>query len=245
MSYEAFACVYDRLTANVDRRSMAEFIRDRILAAKPDAELVLDMACGTGTLAIELERLGFDMTAVDSSVDMLNIAREKSDGSILFLRQRMEKLDMFGTMGAIVCTLDSINHVTDPAKVREIFRRAALFLDDDGVFIFDANTPYKHRKVLANNVFVYDLDDIYCVWQNSTDSDLVTDIELDFFVRDDASGSYVRSGERFRERAYGGAQLDEMLSAAGFEITERYDDYTDEPPRDTTQRIVYICRKRR
>ena len=242
MSYGAFAPVYDRLTANVDYHSMALFLREKILEAKPDAFLVLDMACGTGTLASLLKAQGFDMVAVDGSTDMLSAAREKSDG-ILFLHQRMEKLDMYGTMGAIVCTLDSINHVTDPARVREIFRRAALFLDDDGVFIFDVNTPYKHREILADNIFIYDVNDVYCVWQNSTDSDLVTDMELDFFIRE-KDGRYTRTGEHFRERAYNDAELAEMLSGAGFDITARYDDYTDKPPCETTQRVVYVCRKK-
>lgn len=243
MSYECFAESYDRLTGNVDYPGMAAFLRDIILRLKPDCSLVLDMACGTGSLAIELQKLGFDMTAADGSYEMLSCAMNKGAEGILFLRQRMEKLDMYGTMGAIVCTLDSVNHVTDPAVLAEIFRRACMFLDDDGVFIFDANTPYKHREILADNTFVYDLDDVYCVWQNETNDELLTEISLDFFKLDKESGMYDRSGESFCERAYTDEQLCEMLANAGLTVAERYDDYSAASPSDATQRIVYVCRK--
>lgn len=242
MSYNAFASVYDRLTQNVDYKRIASFIKDIIIKEKPDASLVLDMACGTGSLAIELDRLGFDVTAADASVDMLNAARERSPHNILYLCQKMEKLDMFGTMGAIVCTLDSINHITSKEKLKEVFRRAALFLDNDGVLIFDANTTYKHKYVLADNVFIYDLDEIYCVWQNATDESLLTRIELDFFVRDE-NGTYTRSGESFCERAYSDSELEAVLNENGFIIKHRYDDYTYNAPGDGTQRVVYVCKK--
>lgn len=244
MSYECFAESYDRLTGNVDYAGMAAFLRDIIIRNKPDCSLVLDMACGTGSLAIELQKLGFDMTAADGSYEMLSCAMSKGAQGILFLRQRMEKLDMYGTMGAIVCTLDSVNHVTEPDTLAEIFRRAAMFLDDDGVFIFDANTPYKHREILADNTFVYDLDDLYCVWQNETIDELLTAISLDFFTLDEETGLYDRSGESFCERAYSDEQLCDMLEKAGLSVTERYDDYTDAAPCGTTQRIVYVCRKK-
>lgn len=90
---------------------------------------------------------------------------------ILFLCQRMEELDLFGTIDTVVCTLDSVNHLTDEKDILQAFQRVALFLDPNGYFVFDVNTPYKHRHVLENNTFLYDTENVYCVWQNTLDEE--------------------------------------------------------------------------
>ncbi|MDQ9777982.1 hypothetical protein RF400_05105, partial [Acinetobacter baumannii] len=91
-----------------------------------------------------------------------------------------------------------------------------LFMAPGALFVFDVNTPYKHRKILADNTFVYDTGDVYCVWQNSLDEKTDTvHISLDFFER---SGSlYRRSCEHFSERAYSLDHLSAMLEQAGLE----------------------------
>ncbi len=243
MSYGVFAQFYDSLTENVDYPAKAEYIRSLLLKHKSDCSLVVDLACGTGNLSLELARMGFDMIAVDGSADMLMAASAKENPGVMFLCQQMDELDLYGTVDAVVCTLDSVNHVTDPRVLQEAFRRVALFLEPDGVFVFDANTPYKHRCVLGDNVFVYDTDSVYCVWQNHLLEDDVIEISLDFFEPDE-DGAYYRTGESFCERAYSRCDLEQMLARAGMEITGEFDDYTDAPPSEETQRVVYVCRKK-
>ncbi len=155
----------------------------------------------------------------------------------------MEELDLFGTIDAAVCTLDSINHVTDESKVKEIFRRVSLFMEDGGIFIFDVNTPYKHRKVLADNTFVYDMDEVYCVWQNSTDENLLTRVTLDIFEYDEESDSYIRYGEEFAERGYDLELLKGFAEQFRFEIIGIYDELTREPLKKDSQRAVFVLKK--
>ena len=113
---------------------------------------------------------------------------------MLFLCQPMEALDLYGTVNAAVCTLDSLNHITDPDTLREVLRRVSLFLEPGGLFVFDVNTPYKHREVLGNHTFVYDLEGLYCVWQNAyCAKDTSVEILLDFF-EEKADGSYTAMG---------------------------------------------------
>ncbi len=243
MSYGVFAQYYDALTENVDYPAKACYIRDILNKHKPGCALVVDLACGTGTLSLELALLGYDMIAVDGSYDMLSVASAKENTGVMFLCQQMDELDLYGTVDAVVCTLDSINHVTDPSVVEEIFRRVSLFLEPDGVFIFDVNTAYKHREILADNVFVYDLDSVYCVWQNHLMEDDSVEIELDFFEQDE-DGAYFRSSERFCERVYTDEQITQMLDGAGLAAAEKYDDYTDAALSEKTQRVVYVCRKK-
>lgn len=239
MSYGAFARWYDALTADVDYDKYAEFIHTALQKYKPGCKLIADLACGTGSLTVRLAELGYDVIGVDSSPDMLSVAREKGD-SILYLNQRLEELDLYGTVDAFVCTLDSINHIVSEKNLVAAFTRAALFLEPDGIFIFDANTPYKHREILADNAFIYDLGEIYCVWQNETNNDL-TSISLDFFEKQ--GEVYIRSSESMKERGYSPEHLSLLLEKAGLEIIGANDDYSAAPPNEKSQRIVYICKK--
>ncbi|MBE6753162.1 MAG: class I SAM-dependent methyltransferase [Ruminococcaceae bacterium] len=241
MSYGCFAEYYDRLTGNVDYAAVAERIDTLLKQHKPDCSLVVDLACGTGTLTGLLAERGYDMIAIDGSPDMLSVASQKSAPGAIYLCQTMQRLDLYGTVDGVVCTLDSVNHVTDSAVLGKAFQRVSLFLEPDGVFIFDANTPYKHRCVLADNAFVYDLDDLLCVWQNETENGL-TRISLDFFQRKE-DNLYSRSSESFSERAYDDSELTALVEAAGMQVVARYDDYTAVEPNSDSQRIVYVCRK--
>ena len=155
----------------------------------------------------------------------------------------MEELDLFGTVNGAVCTLDSINHVTDEKKVREIFRRVSLFMEDKGLFIFDLNTPYKHREILKSNTFIYDMDEVFCVWQNSTDENLLTKINLDIFEKDEEDEVYYRYEEEFYERAYELSFIKNLLENNKFEIVAVYEEMTKNTPADDTQRVVFVARK--
>ncbi len=242
MSYGVFARYYDALTGNVEYGKKAGYLHELMQKYKPGCTLIVDLACGTGSLSVRLSELGYDVIGVDMSPEMLMEAREKSPDSILYLCQPMQRLDLYGTVDAMVCVLDSVNHITKPTVLQEAFKRVSLFLEPDGVFIFDANTPYKHECVLGSNTFVYDTDEVYCVWQNTQGRDGTVGINLDFFERDE-DGLYCRSSEAFCERVYSLDELRDMLAHAGMEICEMYDDYTYCAPNEKTERIVYICKK--
>ncbi|MGN0473605.1 MAG: class I SAM-dependent DNA methyltransferase [Acutalibacteraceae bacterium] len=242
MSYEAFAEYYDSLTQNVGYRERAEYIDRLIKAHKPDANLLVDLACGTGSMTVEFAAMGYDVIGVDMSEDMLSKAREKSDGGILYLCQRMQELDMYGTVDAFVCTLDSLNHIESREELCRALSRVALFMEPDGVFVFDMNTPYKHEFVLGNNTFVYENDRVYCVWQNDYEGDGRVNIALDFFEEQE-NGCYERYCEDFSEIAYSYDETCEMLGGAGLKILAAYDEMTLEPPNDKSERIVFVAGK--
>ena len=188
------------------------------------------------------------MIGVDSSPDMLAQAQNRAfeEGqNILFLCQQMQTLDLFGKIDAALCTLDSINHLTEPEDVRKTFRRLGTFIRPGGMFIFDVNTIYKHREILADNSFVYEYPDVFCVWQNSLDDETDTvDIMLDFFEENE-DGTYERTSEDFSERAYSLNELSKWLGDAGFDIENIYDGMTNEPVREDSERAVIAARRRK
>lgn len=247
MAYEVFAQVYDVLTQNVDYPARAAYL-DKLIKQHTDAcEIVLDLACGTGSLTLELDRLGYDMIGVDKSEAMLMQAQEKNarlGKSILYLCQGMEELDLYGTVDAVVCMLDSVNHVTDETRLQRAFDRVSLFLHPRGVFVFDVNTAYKGREILGDNAFVYDCDDVFCAWQNHWEEEtLTTQVTLDFFLPLE-DGSYERAEEQFEERVYPREKLEAMLEKSGLRVEKVYGEDSFSPPGEWEQRLVYVVKKR-
>ncbi len=244
MSYGAFADFYDGLTGNVGYKERADYILSLLKKFSHDPGLTLDLACGTGTLTLELKKRGVDIYGIDASPDMLSVALQKSAEAgeqILFLCQKMQSLDLYGTIDTCVCTLDSINHITDIKDVKKAFERVSLFMNKGGLFVFDVNTPYKHKEVLADNVFVFDTDEVYCVWQNTPLEEMLTEISLDFFIPE--GDSYYRLSESFTERVYTEGTLRELLDGAGFETLGVFGDMTMDSPAATEQRMIFVARK--
>ena len=246
--YRDFAFFYDLLMKNADYESRFGYIIGLLAENGIGEGILLDMACGTGTLSKMFAQKGFDVVGIDASEEMLSRAQEKKleeSFDALFLCQKMEELDMFGTVDAAVCTLDSLNHVTEKEKIREIFRRVALFMNDNGLFIFDVNTLYKHRRVLENNAFVFDTENVFCVWQNTLlEDNETTQINLDIFEGDEEEEDvYIRYSEEFFERGYELDFLKKTLENYRFEVVGIYDDMTKEPVREDSERAIFVCKK--
>lgn len=241
--YIDFARFYDRLMYDCDYDRRADYLLslfDRF-ACKP--KLMLDLACGTGNFTYRMAQRGVDVIGVDMSADMLGIAGEKADiynVSPLFLCQRADELDLYGTIDSCICTLDSVNHITDYDELCRAFDKVSLFMEKGGLFIFDVNTEYKHEVVLGDNTFVTDDGELYTVWSNENDGKFVN-ITLDFFLR--KGDIYERYSEEFSERAYTDEELENALKNAGFETVAVYGDMTFDAPEPDEERKIFIARK--
>lgn len=244
MSYRCFAQFYDSLTENIPYRKRGEYFHALFCEYGLPGRIVLDLACGTGSLTEEMASLGYDMIGVDGSAEMLSEAMNKkydNQSSTLYLCQDMTDLDLYGTIDGCVCALDSLNHVTDFEALNRIFSRVSLFLAPGGVFLFDVNTVYKHEQILSDRAYVYDLDDVCCVWQNSVCHDRTVDITLDFFARLE-DGLYERETEMFSERAYTHEEICALIEQNGLVLLDCFAGDTKNPPDGTTQRVVYAAR---
>lgn len=245
MSYSSFASVYDELTVNVDYKNRAEYISSILKEYGVSDGLLLDLACGTGSLSVEFSKRGYEVIATDASADMLMEAQNKafSEGqNIMFLCQKMEETDLYGTVRAIVCSLDSINHLESIEDMCKTFSVLKNFIDDGGIMIFDVNTLYKHREILGNNTFIYDEENVFCAWQNRLlKDDRTVNINLDFFCK--TGNVYERYTENFNETAFTDEELTGALTNAGFTVVARYDDVTRNEPSPESERIYYVVRR--
>ena len=247
MSYnKGFAAVYDRFIDLDDYKKRAAYLLGLIRDLGVTDGILLDVACGTGALTSLLCGRGYEIIAIDNSPEMLQVARERLsavDPDALLLCQDMRSLDLYGTVDAAVCTLDSVNHLTETNDVVDAFCSVSLFLRPGGLFIFDVNTRYKHEQILSGNSFVYEDEDAFLVWQNTEcDDEGNVVVMIDVFARD-RDGRYSRTSEDFTERAYNIPTLCGLLKQAGFTVEGVYGDMTREPPDADEERICFVCRK--
>lgn len=242
--YGLFAQVYDKLTVNVPYDEIAGYYDGKIRKFRDDnGAFLADVGCGTGNLTARMAALGYDVIGADASPDMLSAAMNKPHEGVQYICQSMTELDLYGQADVIISTLDSVNHLESADEIGEFFRAAALNLRRGGLLLFDANTIYKHRSVLSDNTFVYDVDGVYCVWQNNfAPQDNGVDIELDIFAECE-DGLYERLEEGFREIALTKERLEELLASAGFEIVEVREYLTDKEPAENSEKLMFCARK--
>lgn len=258
--YDVIAGVYDKLNAEINYNKWADFIEecfDKYLDNRP--ELVLDLACGTGSMTLELARRGYDMIGVDGSDQMLSVASERyydedfgdEPRSILFLLQDMRSFELYGTVGACVCCLDSINYLLTEDDVKKCFRTVHNYLDPDGIFMFDVNSTYKFENVYSDNAYILEdeLDGggIYCGWQNLySDKSKICDFYLTLFSENE-DGTYTRSEEHQRERMYTCHELEAMLTECGFDILDVCSDYsgTQLSEVENSERWYFVARAKK
>lgn len=248
--YSEFAAVYDRLMGNADYKARGQALDVLIQKHGGKRGILLDLACGTGNMSEVMAAMGYDVIGTDISEEMLNIALDKKAESglpIQYLRQDMRRLDMFGTVDVTICVLDSLNHLCSLEDIEETFKRVSLFSEPSGLFLFDMNTPYKHREILGNNTFVYDLEEVYCVWQNflrENSPDNRVDISLDFFVPE-KSGNYSRFGDELSEIAFDSGEITRAAENAGLKILEILDGDSFELSNSDSERLLYIAKKQK
>ncbi len=242
-AYEGMAKVYDGLMkGDIDYERYCDFIEELFCGRKKKPELVVDLACGTGNITIPMAKRGYDMTGVDGSGEMLMQAREKAEGlDILFLKQKLSALDLYGTMDAFICAVDGFNYILAPKTLEDIFRRIrTCFLEPDGIFIFDVSTDYKLRHIIGNETFVHDEGDVFYVWENTYhENGSLSDMLLTFFVRE--KGGWKRFDERHIQRGYTEAEIRCLLKRAGFGKVAAYDGISKRPAHEKSSRIVFAA----
>ncbi len=256
--YEAIAHVYDKLNAEIDYGAWAEFVEtcfDRFLPSRPS--LVLDLACGTGSMALQLAERGYDTIGVDGSADMLSEAfgRAAERGqNLLWLHQDMRTFELYGTVGAVTCCLDSLNYLLTPADLSACFSTVHNYLDPGGLFLFDMNTPYKFEHVYANNAYIledeliYPTEDgeervpVFCGWQNCYSKETrLCDFDLTLFEELE-NGNYRRSEEHQTERCYTLEEITDTLRQNRLELLGVWSDFDFSTPTETTERWYFAAR---
>lgn len=243
-AYDSLAGSYDALTWDVPYEKIAQYIL-RVCkhhGCRPTS--VLDLACGTGSLAILLAKQGLSVLGADCSEQMLTQASAKSagmDNAPYWILQKMQHLRLPQPVDAVCCCLDSVNYVTRPADLQQAFRRVFDALTPGGVFAFDINTPEKLQG-LDGQVFLDENETTYCVWRAEfSPKKRLCRYGIDLFRREGAL--WRRSREEHTEYAYTPEELTQYLTAAGFASVAIYGDRTLRAPEEHALRIYFAAEK--
>ena len=216
-AYGPLAFWYDRLTLDIPYEAFVDFYEKEFSADGGEFKVLLDLCCGTGTLTWLLAERGYEMIAADASPDMLMQAASKAaEVSVppLFLCQDASALDLYGTVDAVVCSLDGMNYIPE-SELPEVFHRLHLFVRPGGLLIFDIKTPEWFRSV-DGSVSVDETEDMLCLWRAEFDTEEnAICYGMDIFSK---SGSlWRRDSEEHIEYAHSPERLAELLEIAGFE----------------------------
>lgn len=246
-SYTSLAECYDEFTGDVRYSIWADYLTGLFdkYSDKDGVHDVLDLACGTGSLSVILAERGFEVIGTDASEDMLAEAQAKawtvSGTPPMFLHQSMEELDLYGTVDAAVCCLDSINYLTSRELLSQAFSRLKFFIRPGGLFIFDVNTDAKFRN-LDGSVFLRENEDFFCTWSAEYDKDS----QLCTFFYDifkSCGELWSREQEEHTERAHSYDEIKNALENAEFSLLTVFGELSENPPADDEQRIFYVARR--
>lgn len=243
-AYRELAQSYDRLTNDVDYDATVDFYFEILNKEGLKPRTAVDLACGTGSVALRLARRGLQVTAVDMSWEMLMVAQQKAMEAAVspqFVCQKLQQLRLPKGVDLAVCALDSLDYILDPGECKIAIERVYKALNPGGCFIFDVNTPEKLRA-MDGQIFLDEDDDVFCVWRGEFDAAAnICSYGMDLFQR--RGSVWHRSFEEHREYAYSAEQLVEYLEEAGFTSVAVYGDRQFTAPVEGEQRIYLKARK--
>lgn len=239
--YGQFAQVYNQLM-EAPYFEWANYIEELWTKFDTKPHLVLDLACGTGVLTDALSGRGYDMIGVDLSADMLMVARQ-TNPQILFLQQDMRELELYGSVDAIICVCDSINYILEADELVQIFKQAEFYLNPNGLLIFDINTEYKYRQILADNDFSGIGESGAYIWENFYDEvERLNEYQVTFFIGEQ-DGLYSRHEEVHIQKAHGPSEIKSALTTAGLKLLGEFDELTLNLPQIQSERVFFVAQK--
>nr|WP_070120733.1 class I SAM-dependent methyltransferase [Bacillus marinisedimentorum] len=221
MAYEHFAYYYDYLMEDVPYEKWVDFVLKTAGHYGVGGKRMLDLACGTGTLAIGLAESGLEVEGLDISPEMLAAASRKAAEAGITLplyEQDMTAFEGLGDFDMIGCFIDSLNYLENGSSVRNVFINAFEALKPGGILMFDVHTIYKINHIFMNATFADSDEEVSYIW-NSFPGDEPDSVEheLTFYCKQKGSpGLYKRFDEIHYQRTFPEDHYVKWLEEAGF-----------------------------
>jgi ubiquinone/menaquinone biosynthesis C-methylase UbiE len=247
--YDDFAYVYAKGQYTDFSRQMAEVLPSVLkhLHAKP--RRILDLACGEGTFAVHMAEKGFDVTGVDRSPRMLELARiraEKSKAEARFMLGDMRSLEFREQFDLVTCWFDSLNYLLDSADLKKTFLGVSEALKPEGLFIFDMNTTYGLAVNWRESPCYVEGDtpDVFETHRQEFDFEHnIATMRITCFIRGESG--WMRVDEEHRERAYSQEEIRSFLDETGFQLLATWGNFREmSDPKPDSGRLWYITKKR-
>lgn len=237
--YDLLARHYDALMQGVPYWRWAEFISK--LARGIGAERIIDVGCGTGTVALALARKGYAVFGIDESVEMLAMARNKAlaaNLSVTWLQNNFWGVQL--PCNIIISTCDGVNHLLKVRDVLRFFHHAYTNLERGGLLIFDINSPYKFEHILAGETFYWRHPNLDIIWVN----EYIAPINwANIILYEGRNGNYKKSSFEVIERCYESSTLLYYLRKCGFQRVSLWNNYQGRLRSAKASRITLVAQK--
>ena len=247
-NYSVLADIYDIVMKDVDYETWTDYIDDIILEHNPNSADVLELACGTGTMALSLEELEcYNIVATDASPHMIRRAQAKADqihSDVEFITMNFLDLQLDQKFDAVYMVFDSINYLHEEEKIIELHRQVKQVLKPGGIFIYDFTTPRNSRKAInylnneqqqIDNRYRYHRESLYSAKERvHTNRFLIEKL-------DQQSQTVVEAfREQHRQRIYTFKEITDMVKRTDFTILNAYDGFELKPAHKKSLRITMV-----
>lgn len=244
--YTDFASVYDIFMEEVPYEAWIAFLEEIWRRENLQPKTIADLGCGTGNVLLPLAQKGFDMIGVDVSSDMLCQAEQKlrqAGYSAQLLEQDLSAFALPMPVDCMISLCDSLNYLIEDGALSAAFSCVREYLTPEGIFLFDLNTEYKFREVLAQNTYAVTEAHAAYIWENYYDeAEKINEYAVNLFL-EKTDGTYVRTEEFHYERAYSLEEVTAALAENGLRIVSLWEDYHWQTPKADSQRIVFVVKR--
>jgi len=252
--YKGYAEVYDQSGQLAFSLRMLPYLGQLLERHPVQGKVLLELACGTGTVAIAMAEAGWRVYGVDGSVEMLAQARAKAregNSAPFWSQQDMRRFVLPERVWLTTCLYDSLNYMLTGDDLLAVFRRTFGALLPGGLFFFDMNTAWALAEVWGDEAFITDRDDLTVIFQNKYDPQqqretvMLTCFQQARGLTNPTLGEpvYRKITERHIEQAYPSEQIATLLTDAGFQVEAQYNCFSFKPPTPTTTRIMWVARR--
>ncbi|MFD1429873.1 class I SAM-dependent DNA methyltransferase [Lacticaseibacillus mingshuiensis] len=246
MIYTTFAEVYDRLMDDSLYSRWCDYVTARVA---PRGQRLLELAGGSGSLAVLLAQAGFAVTDLDLSGDMLALAEPKIEAAgvdVPLVQGDMLALDAIGLapFDVVTCFDDSLCYMPDLASVAQVFQQVAKLLPAGGDFFFDAHSLHQMDDIFPGFMYNDQTETQAFLW-TSYEGEVPHSIEHDltFFLYDEAIDAYHPLAETHKERTYPQADFEKTLAQAGFKLVSATADFGKATITPASTRWFFHARK--
>ena len=239
-AYNGFARTFDRYWADLFANDVRPALQNELLPHVRPGGRILDLCCGSGRLSYWLAGCGFQVTGVDASEEMIEIARENAPRASFEVADARE-FRRPNTFDAVVSTFDSLNHLPTSADLLTVFQNVYESLTPQGLFFFDMNLDEGfHASAHESHALVK--DDHACVVESDYDSETgVGRSAVTIFER--AGGAWNRIDLEIVEHCYSEETILGGLEEAGFRGITTFDGHEDLAMRTGVGRLFVLARK--
>jgi SAM-dependent methyltransferase len=239
--FAPIAPFYDQLMASVPYSEWADYVEQVMRHIKFRPRDILDVACGTGTMALLLAERGYNLVGVDRSEAMLKVARKKAKATgrkIPFYAQDVAHLELTEKFDLAICLYDSFNYLLNEKDLLAAFRAIRRQLRPGGYLLFDLNTLYAFHAELFTQQNTSEAEIDY-QWTSHFDPDsLICRVDMDFRPTPRKTLRVVHY-----QRAYLVEEVIRLLSRARYQPQRLFEAYTLLPPGRLSERVFYLAQK--